>query len=57
MNNPIARLCLLLSILFLAVFPFAGLAPLTLVLFVAICGWAFQLASTIISATSTTEPE
>ncbi|MEO0518118.1 MAG: hypothetical protein AAF171_12565 [Cyanobacteria bacterium P01_A01_bin.116] len=57
MNNPIARLCLLLSILFLAVFPFAGLAPLTLVLFVAVCGWAFQLASTIISATSTTEPE
>lgn len=54
MNNSWVRLIILLSGLLLLVFPFAGLAPLTLLFFAAVAGWAFQLASTIITAT---EPE
>ena len=54
MNNSWVRLVILLSALLLLVFPFAGLAPLTLLFFAAVAGWAFQLASTIITAT---EPE
>ncbi|MGD1899906.1 MAG: hypothetical protein ACFB16_23530 [Phormidesmis sp.] len=57
MNNEWARLAILLSILLLIAFPFAGLAPLTLLFFVAVCGWAFRLASTIISATEAPESE
>ncbi|KPQ32906.1 MAG: Chloroplast import component protein (Tic20) [Phormidesmis priestleyi Ana] len=57
MNNDFVRLAILLSVLLLIVFPFAGLAPLALLLFVALCGWAFQLVSTIIGATEgATEP-
>ncbi|MEL6471688.1 MAG: hypothetical protein AAFQ74_18340 [Cyanobacteria bacterium J06623_4] len=55
MNNDWVRLAILLSILLLIAFPFAGLAPLTLLFFVAVCGWAFQLASTIIDATDSRE--
>ena len=58
MKNDLVRLAILLSILLFIAFPFAGLAPLTLLLFVAVCGWAFHLFGTIIGATDigTTEP-
>ncbi len=55
MNNEWVRLTVLLTLLLLVVFPFAGLAPLTLLFFVGICGWAFRIAGTIISATEPTE--
>ena len=48
MDNGWIRLAILLSILLLIAFPFAGLAPLTLLLGVAVCGWIFQLVNTII---------
>jgi hypothetical protein len=51
MNSNWVRLTILMSVLLLLVFPFAGLAPLTLLLFAALCGWAFQLATVIIGAT------
>ena len=57
MKNDVVRLAVLLSILFLIAFPFAGLAPLMLLLFVAVLGWAGQMANTIIGATKTAEPE
>ncbi len=57
MNNDLTRLAILLSILLLFAFPFAGFAPLLLLLFAALFGWAVQLATTIISATETTENE
>ncbi len=57
MKNDWFRLAILLSILLLVVFPFAGLAPLTLLLFVAVCGWAFQLFGTIIGATEPSDTE
>jgi len=57
MKNDWVRLTILLSVLFLMVFPFAGLAPLTVLFFVAICGWAFQMANTIITETDVSEPE
>ena len=57
MNSDWIRLTILLTILLLIAFPFAGLAPLTLLFFVAVGGWAVQLASTIIGATDgATEP-
>ena len=57
MNNDWVRLTILLSILLLIAFPFAGLAPLTLLFFVAVFGWAFRLANTIITATEPTESD
>ncbi|MGB3570700.1 MAG: hypothetical protein WA783_15685 [Phormidesmis sp.] len=57
MNNDWVRLTILLSILLLIVFPFAGLAPLTLLFFAAVCGWAFRIAGTIIGATEPTESD
>ncbi len=51
MNNDFVRLVILLSVLLMLVFPFAGLAPLTLILFAAIIGWMFQMAGTVIGAT------
>lgn len=51
MNSDWVRLTVLLTVLLLIAFPFAGLAPLTLLFFVAIGGWAVQLAGTIIGAT------
>lgn len=57
MNNDIVRLAILLSVLLLIAFPFAGLAPLIVLFFIAVCGWAFQLANTIITATETTDAE
>lgn len=57
MDNNWVRLTILLSVLLLIAFPFAGLAPLTLLFFAAVCGWAFQLASTIIGATEPTDVE
>lgn len=57
MNNDIVRLAILLSILFLIAFPFAGLAPLTLLLFAAILGWAIQMANTIMGAMKTSDTE
>lgn len=54
MNNDFMRLAVLLSILLLIVFPFAGLAPLLLIVFAAVFGWMLQLAGTVIGAT---EPE
>jgi hypothetical protein len=53
-KNDWARLAILLSVLFLLAFPFAGLAPLTLLLFVALCGWVFQLFTTVMTATEST---
>lgn len=57
MNNDLVRLTILLSVLLLIAFPFAGLAPLIILFFIAVCGWAFQLANTIITATETTDAE
>ncbi len=57
MSNSWVRLTILLSILLLVAFPFAGLAPLTLLFFAAVAGWAFQLASTIITATEPKDVE
>ena len=57
MNNPLVRFVILLSILFLMIFPFAGLAPLTVLLFVAILGWAVQLATIILGATKAPDAE
>ena len=57
MDNSWVRLIILLSGLLLVVFPFAGLAPLTLLFFVAVAGWAFQLANTIITATGSEDIE
>lgn len=51
MKNDLVRLAILLSVLLLIMFPFAGFAPLLLLLFVALCGWAFQLFMTIVGAT------
>lgn len=51
MKNDLVRLAILLSVLLFMAFPFAGFAPLTLLLFVAVCGWAFQLFGTVIGAT------
>lgn len=47
MQNPWVKLALLLSLLLLVVFPLAGLAPLMLLLFVALCGLVFQLLASI----------
>jgi hypothetical protein len=49
-ENDWVRLAILLSVLLLLVFPFAGLAPLALLLAVAVCGWLFQLLETIFVA-------
>ncbi len=57
MNNDLTRLAILLSVLLLIAFPFAGFAPLLLLLFAAVFGWAVQLATTIIGATETTDRE
>lgn len=57
MNNDWARLAILLSIFLLIAFPFAGLAPLTLLFLVGVLGWAVQLAKTVISATGSAETE
>lgn len=51
MQNSWVRLIILLSVLLLIAFPFAGLAPLSLLFFAAVAGWAFQLATIIIGAT------
>lgn len=55
MKNDWVRLAILMSVLLLLVFPFAGLAPLTLLLAVAVCGWIFQLLETIFVATDSAE--
>ncbi|MBE9078232.1 hypothetical protein IQ241_13175 [Romeria aff. gracilis LEGE 07310] len=47
MQNSWVKLALLLSLLLLVVFPLAGLAPLMLLLFVALCGLVFQLLVSI----------
>jgi predicted MFS family arabinose efflux permease len=49
-DNNWVRLVILLSVLLLLAFPFAGLAPLTLLLVVGICGWIFRLIETIVNA-------
>lgn len=51
MNSDLGRLIIILSILLLLVFPFAGLAPLTLLLLVAVCGWGARLFSIVVGAT------
>jgi hypothetical protein len=57
MNSDFGRLVIILSILLLLVFPFAGLAPLTLLVFVGVCGWGVRLFSTVIGATESTDSE
>ncbi|MEL6937599.1 MAG: hypothetical protein AAFO84_00225 [Cyanobacteria bacterium J06598_1] len=57
MKSDIGKLIIMLSILFLIAFPFAGLAPLTLLFLVGVCGWGFRLATTVISATDSAEVE
>jgi fatty acid desaturase len=49
-DNNWVRLAILLSVLLLLAFPFAGLAPLILLLIVGICGWIFRLIETIVNA-------
>lgn len=57
MNSDLGRLIIILSILLLIIFPFAGLAPLTLLFFVAVCGWGVRLFGTIVSATEPTDSQ
>jgi len=57
MKSDWSKLAILLSILLLIAFPFAGLAPLTLLLFVGVLGWGFRLVTTIFSATELPETE
>ncbi|MEL6556073.1 MAG: hypothetical protein AAFQ63_21820 [Cyanobacteria bacterium J06621_11] len=57
MNNDWVRLAILLSILLLIAFPFAGLAPLSLLFFVAVAGWISRLLGTIIAATEAPDAE
>ena len=57
MNSDFGRLVIILSILLLLVFPFAGLAPLTLLVFVGVCGWGVRLFSTVVGATESTDSE
>ena len=57
MNNDFVRLAILLSVLLMLVFPFAGLAPLMLILFAAVVGWMFQMAGTVIGATEQKDAE
>lgn len=55
MNSDFGRLVIILSVLLLMIFPFAGLAPLSLLVFVAVCGWGARLFSTVIGATESTD--
>jgi hypothetical protein len=55
MNSDLFRLVVLLSVLLLIAFPFVGLAPLTLLLVIGVFGWIFQLVTTIISATESSD--
>ena len=48
MQNPMTRLVLLLGILLLILFPFFGLAPLRVVLFIGFAGLVFQLAGELL---------
>ena len=57
MNNDWARLAILLSIFLLILFPFVGLAPLTVLFLVGVLCWAVQLARTGISASESAESE
>ena len=57
MNNDWVRLSILLSVFLLLLFPFAGLAPLTLLFFIAVLGWAVRLANTVIDATASKDAE
>jgi len=57
MNSDFGRLVIILSILLLLIFPFAGLAPLTLLFFVAVCGWGVRLFSIVVGATESTDSE
>lgn len=57
MNNDWVRLAIILSILLLIAFPFAGLAPLTLLFAVGVVGWGARLLETIISATEAPESD
>jgi len=57
MNSDFGRLVIIFSILLLIVFPFAGLAPLTLLFFVGVCGWGVRLFSTVVGATESTDSE
>lgn len=55
MSSDFGRLVIILSVLLLMVFPFAGLAPLSLLVFVAVFGWGVRLFSTVIGATESTD--
>ena len=57
MKSDLSKLVILLSVFLLIAFPFAGLAPLMLLLFVAVCGWAFRLGTTIFAATELPDSE
>ncbi len=57
MKSDLGKLAILLSILLLVVFPFAGLAPLMLLLFIGILGWMYRLVTTIVAATEVPEAE
>lgn len=57
MNSDFGRLVIILSILLLIVFPFAGFAPLSLLLLVGVCGWGVRLFSTVVGATEPTDAQ
>lgn len=57
MQSDLGKLAIILSVLLFIAFPFAGLAPLSLLLFVAVLGWSFRLVTTVISATEAPDPE
>ncbi|MEO1589734.1 MAG: hypothetical protein AAFU71_00435 [Cyanobacteria bacterium J06632_22] len=48
MQNPMTRLALLLGILLLILFPFAGLVPLLVVLLIGLAGMIFELAGEVL---------
>ena len=48
MQNPLTRLVLLLGILLLILFPFAGLAPLLVLVLIGLAGMIFQLVGEVL---------
>ncbi|MEO0757637.1 MAG: hypothetical protein AAFY78_12275 [Cyanobacteria bacterium J06648_16] len=55
MQNPLTRLALLLGILLLILFPFAGLAPLLALVVIGLAGMIFQLAGEVLGNSAPSE--
>lgn len=57
MKSDLSKLAILLSIILLIAFPFAGLAPLSLLLSVAVAGWIYRVGTTVLAATEASDSE